>query len=121
MPTVTATPTSTCRSFWRVAEVAPCGPAANHVQPEDSPAGARPAGSQLSAWLGLPGAVLAFGIGVLLGTTMTLAYLTVHSTRRNPEGLQMPEFPLGTFVCTGGIVSCLWGPQIISAIMRFSS
>jgi len=77
--------------------------------------------AMLAAWLGLPGAVLAFGIGVLLGTTMTLAYLTVHSTRRNPEGLQMPEFPLGTFVCTGGIVSCLWGPQIISAIMRFSS
>jgi len=77
--------------------------------------------AMLAAWLGLPGALLAFGIGVLLGTAMTLAYLAVHAARRNPEGWKMPEFPLGTFVCTGGIVSCLWGPQIISAFMRLSS
>jgi len=76
--------------------------------------------AMLAAWLGLPGALLAFGIGVLLGTAMTLAYLAVHSARRNPEAWKMPEFPLGTFVCTGGIVSCLWGPQILSAVMRFS-
>ena len=74
--------------------------------------------AMLAAWLGLPGALLAFGIGVLLGTAMTLAYLAAHAARRKPEGWKMPEFSLGTFVCTGGIVSCLWGPQIISAFAR---
>jgi leader peptidase (prepilin peptidase)/N-methyltransferase len=74
--------------------------------------------AMLAAWLGLTGALLAFGIGVLLGTGMTMAYLAVNAARRNPERWKMPEFPLGTFVCTGGIVSCLWGPQIISAFAR---
>jgi leader peptidase (prepilin peptidase)/N-methyltransferase len=74
--------------------------------------------AMLAAWLGLTGALLAFGIGVLLGTAMTMAYLAVNAARRNPERWKMPEFPLGTFVCTGGIVSCLWGPQIISAVAR---
>ncbi|MGA2729683.1 MAG: prepilin peptidase [Terracidiphilus sp.] len=76
--------------------------------------------AMLAAWLGLPGALLAFGIGVLLGTAMTLAYLAVRAAGRNPEGWKIPELPLGTFVCTGGIVSCLWGPQIISAYIHFS-
>jgi leader peptidase (prepilin peptidase) / N-methyltransferase len=73
----------------------------------------------LAAWLGLPGALLAFGIGVLLGAGMTLAFLAARAAGRNPEGWKMPELPLGTFVCTGGIVSCLWGPQILSAYMHW--
>ena len=76
--------------------------------------------AMLAAWLGLPGALLAFGIGVLLGTAMTLSYLAVRAAGRNPERWQLPDLSLGTFVCTGGIVSCLWGPQIISEYMRWS-
>jgi leader peptidase (prepilin peptidase)/N-methyltransferase len=76
--------------------------------------------AMLGAWLGLSGALLAFGIGVLLGTTAFLAFLAARAIERNSETWTLPELPLGAFVCTGGIISCLWGPQIISAFMRFS-
>jgi leader peptidase (prepilin peptidase)/N-methyltransferase len=76
--------------------------------------------AMLAAWLGLPGALLAFGIGVFIGVAALLTFLAGRAMWRDSESWKMPELPLGTFVCTGGIVSCLWGPQIISAFIRFS-
>jgi leader peptidase (prepilin peptidase)/N-methyltransferase len=68
----------------------------------------------LAAWLGLPGALLAFAIGVLLGALLALIMLLIP--RPEPEkrwGLL--KLPLGTFLSIGGIVSALWGQPIIAA------
>jgi len=66
----------------------------------------------LTAWLGLPGAVLAFVIGVALGTLAALAVLL--KPRREGEPWSQMKLPLGTFLCLGGLVSCLWGKEIIA-------
>jgi leader peptidase (prepilin peptidase)/N-methyltransferase len=74
----------------------------------------------LAAWLGLPGALLAFGLGVVLGAAVALVLLAIPSTRNQSEGWAVGKLPLGTFLCVGGIVSGLWGQQIIAAYLRWS-
>src|SRR6202043_2882430 len=69
----------------------------------------------LAAWLGFKGALLAFGIGVVLGAGVALILLALP--KRGREGWGLLKLPLGTFLCIGGIVSGLWGQQIISAYM----
>lgn len=74
----------------------------------------------LAAWLGLPGALLSFVIGVVLG-----AVVGVIAIARAPRGTGAPspgllKLPLGTFLCIGGIVSALWGPQILEAYLRYA-
>jgi leader peptidase (prepilin peptidase)/N-methyltransferase len=81
--------------------------------------------AMLAAWLGLPGALLAFFLGVALGSAAALAALASPSTRANPalanpEGWALTKLPLGTFLCIGGIISALWGQLIISAYMRWA-
>jgi leader peptidase (prepilin peptidase)/N-methyltransferase len=72
--------------------------------------------AMLAAWLGLPGALLAFGIGVLIGSALLLAWRAAPAVRE--EYLSMRELPVGALVCAGGIVSCLWGPQILALSLR---
>jgi leader peptidase (prepilin peptidase)/N-methyltransferase len=74
--------------------------------------------AMLAAWLGLPGALLAFALGVVLGAAVALVMLALPSARGAKQGLM--KLPLGTFLCFGGIVSCLWGPEIISAYLRWA-
>jgi len=74
----------------------------------------------LAAWLGLPGALLAFGLGVVLGAVVALALLAVPSAQRTTGTWALQKLPLGTFLCIGGIVSSLWGAPIIAAYLRWS-
>ena len=74
----------------------------------------------LGAWLGLPGALLAFAIGVVLGALAALFLLAVPKTRTQSESWAATRLPLGTFLCIGGIISSLWGQPIIAAYLHWS-
>jgi leader peptidase (prepilin peptidase)/N-methyltransferase len=74
----------------------------------------------LAAWLGLPGALLAFGLGVVLGAVAALVLLAMPSARRTTGSWALQKLPLGTFLCIGGIVSSLWGQPILAAYLRWS-
>ncbi len=73
----------------------------------------------LAAWLGLPSTLLAFGLGVLMGAVVGLVFIALPSARRAESNWAMIKLPLGTFLCIGGIISGLWGPQIISAYLTW--
>ena len=76
--------------------------------------------AMLGAWLGVSGALLAFAIGVVLGAITALVVLAVPAARRGTETWAATKLPLGTFLCIGGIVTGLWGQQIIAAYLRWS-
>ena len=76
--------------------------------------------AMLGAWLGLSGAMLSFGIGVVLGAVFALIALTVPGARRGSETWLAAKLPLGTFLCIGGIVTALWGQPIIDAYKRWA-
>ncbi|HEX3893740.1 MAG TPA: prepilin peptidase [Terracidiphilus sp.] len=75
--------------------------------------------AMLAAWLGLPGALLAFVIAVLAGAIVGAAVL-LFPKRSNAETPALIKLPLGTFLCIGGIVSLFWGSQILSAYLRWA-
>jgi leader peptidase (prepilin peptidase)/N-methyltransferase len=72
----------------------------------------------LAAWLGFEGALLAFGLGVVLGAMVGLVVI-IAGKRRGWDSLGLLKLPLGTFLCIGGIVSALWGQHIINAYMHW--
>jgi leader peptidase (prepilin peptidase)/N-methyltransferase len=74
----------------------------------------------LAAWLGLPGALLSFAIGAILGSLAALSMLAVPAARRNSESWAATKLPLGTFLCIGGIISALWGQPLIGAYLRWA-
>ena len=76
--------------------------------------------AMLAAWLGLPGALLAFGIGVVLGAVVAVFLLVMPGARNLTEGWAASKLPLGTFLCIGGIVSSLWGQSLIAAYLRWT-
>jgi leader peptidase (prepilin peptidase)/N-methyltransferase len=76
--------------------------------------------AMLAAWLGLPDALLAFGIGVVLGALVAIVLLAVPSARRGSESWALSKLPLGTFLCIGGIVSSLWGQPMLNAYIRWA-
>jgi len=67
----------------------------------------------LAAWLGLPGALLSFFFGVILGALVAIPLLL---TKRAATA----KLPLGTFLCIGGIVTALWGRQIIDTYLTWA-
>ena len=73
----------------------------------------------LAAWLGLPGTLLAFLIGTLLGAIAGVIVILFPSKREDPKDWATTRLPFGTFLCIGGIVSSLWGVTIINAYMRW--
>ena len=73
----------------------------------------------LAAWLGLQGALLAFGLGVVLGAVVAVMVL-VLCKNQNSESRALLKLPLGTFLCIGGIISALWGQSIIAAYLRWA-
>ncbi len=73
----------------------------------------------IAAWLGFPGALLAFAIGVVFGAFVALAVLLIPRQQGNERWDQL-KLPLGTFLCIGGIVSGLWGQAIIAAYLRWA-
>jgi leader peptidase (prepilin peptidase)/N-methyltransferase len=74
----------------------------------------------LAAWLGLPGALLAFALGVVLGALAAVVLLALPAARRSEGGWAAQKLPLGTFLCVGGIVSSLWGQPMIAAYLRWA-
>lgn len=72
----------------------------------------------LAAWLGLPGALLSFVIGVILGAAVAL--IVIARAQQNESSAAQLKLPLGTFLCIGGIVSSLWGHQILDAYLHWS-
>jgi len=91
----------------------------------------------LAAWMGLPLALLSFGIGVILAAVAGVVVLA--RPRPSPQeaaGLaaaspgsasvpaspaaarQFSKLPLGTFLCIGGIVAHLWGQRILAAYLQ---
>jgi leader peptidase (prepilin peptidase)/N-methyltransferase len=76
--------------------------------------------AMLAVWFGLPGALLAFGLGVALATIASLAILASRSRQGDAERWSTMKLPLGTFLCIGGIVSALWGHPIIAAYLRWA-
>ncbi|MGD0733645.1 MAG: prepilin peptidase [Terracidiphilus sp.] len=82
--------------------------------------------AMLAAWLGLPGALLALAIGVVIGTIAALIILVIpslrrdRSTHRDSTHWSASKLPLGTFLCIGGVISSLWGQPIINAYLRWS-
>jgi leader peptidase (prepilin peptidase)/N-methyltransferase len=76
--------------------------------------------AMLAAWLGLPGALLSFCIGVVLGAIVALALLAAPFARQNKNSWVLTKLPLGTFLCVGGIVASLWGEPMIDAYLRWA-
>ncbi|MGA3069372.1 MAG: prepilin peptidase [Terracidiphilus sp.] len=74
----------------------------------------------LAAWLGLPGALLAFGLGVVLGALAAAVLLAIPAAQTETGGWALKKLPLGTFLCVGGIVSSLWGEHIIAAYRNWA-
>jgi leader peptidase (prepilin peptidase)/N-methyltransferase len=74
----------------------------------------------LAAWLGLPGALLAFALGVVLSAFAALLLLAIPSATTQSESWATTKLPLGTFLCIGGIVSSLWGQPILAAYLHWS-
>ncbi len=74
----------------------------------------------LAAWLGLPGTLLAFALGVVLGAVAALVLLAFPKARRESESWALTKLPLGTFLCIGGVVSSLWGEPILASYMRWA-
>jgi leader peptidase (prepilin peptidase) / N-methyltransferase len=73
--------------------------------------------AMLAAWLGLPGALLSFAIGVVLGSVVAIVLLV---RGKGGESWAATKLPLGTFLCIGGIVASLWGQPIIAAYLRWA-
>jgi leader peptidase (prepilin peptidase) / N-methyltransferase len=71
----------------------------------------------LAAWLGLPLALLSLFLGVVLGALAGVSLLIGHK-RHTEESWAVAKLPFGTFLCLGGIISALWGQQILSAYLR---
>ena len=76
--------------------------------------------AMLAAWLGLSGAMLAFGLGVVLAAGVALVLLAIPSTGEGKGSWRVRKLPLGTFLCIGGIVSSLWGERIIAAYLGWA-
>jgi leader peptidase (prepilin peptidase)/N-methyltransferase len=74
----------------------------------------------LAAWLGLPQALLAFGMGTTLGAVAAVALLSIPSKRLDLRSWAAQKLPLGSFLCIGGIITSLWGQQIIDAYLRWA-
>lgn len=73
----------------------------------------------LAVWLGLAHILVAFVIGVFLGTGFALLLLVVPQARRdNAAAWHLNRLPLGTFLSVGGILSALWGTPMIVAYLR---
>lgn len=70
----------------------------------------------LAAWLGLPGALLAFVFGVVLGALVAFGMLLAPKSRRTRWAVT--KLPLGTFLCIGGIFAALWGRPIVNAYLH---
>ena len=71
----------------------------------------------LAAWLGFPETLLTFFLAVVLGALVAIPMLIGPFAKRTGGAAKLP---LGTFLCIGGIVSALWGHQILDTYLRWA-
>jgi leader peptidase (prepilin peptidase) / N-methyltransferase len=76
--------------------------------------------AMLAAWLGLPGALLAFAISVIFGAAFGIVLVLSPSFRPTEDTSALTKLPLGTFLSIGGMISSLWGEPILATYMRWS-
>jgi leader peptidase (prepilin peptidase) / N-methyltransferase len=76
--------------------------------------------AMLAAWLGLPGALLAFFLGFVLGASVAVVMRAIPAANKDTGNWWLKTVPLGTFLCIGGMVSSLWGEPIIAAYLRWA-
>ena len=57
----------------------------------------------------------------VIGAALLMAIWAMPAIRSRSKKWVMPELPIGALVCAGGVVSCLWGPQILATYQRWSS
>lgn len=76
--------------------------------------------AMLAAWLGFPGALLSFLFGVVIGALLAMVLLVANSYRAEEASWAKMKLPLGTFLCIGGVVSALWGEQIVGTYLRLA-
>jgi leader peptidase (prepilin peptidase)/N-methyltransferase len=74
----------------------------------------------LAAWLGLPAALLSFGLGIMVGAAVAVCLLAAPRSYADAAAWALQKLPLGTFLCIGGIVSALWGQQIMTVYLRLA-
>jgi leader peptidase (prepilin peptidase) / N-methyltransferase len=72
--------------------------------------------AMLAAWLGFPGTILAFFLGIVLGALVAVAIIIAPNAKQTAN----MKLPLGTFLCIGGIVSALWGQPILAIYLHWA-
>jgi leader peptidase (prepilin peptidase)/N-methyltransferase len=76
--------------------------------------------AMLAAWLGLPGALLAFFFGVIIGALFAIHVLNASNAKHTGSVAKQAgalKLPFGTFLCIGGIISALWGQPILTTYL----
>jgi leader peptidase (prepilin peptidase)/N-methyltransferase len=74
----------------------------------------------LAAWLGPSNTLLAFILGVVLGASVAVVLLAIPNERSSTDAWALRRLPMGTFLCIGGIISSLWGNEIVEAYLRLA-
>ncbi|MGD0097943.1 MAG: prepilin peptidase [Terracidiphilus sp.] len=76
--------------------------------------------AMLAAWLGFPGALLAFVLGAVMGALVGVILLVAPATKTDRDPWAAIKLPFGTFLCIGGIISSLWGQPMIDAYLHWA-
>jgi leader peptidase (prepilin peptidase)/N-methyltransferase len=77
--------------------------------------------AMLAAWLGLSDAFVALLLAALLGTLAAITLLIAPARRRGSAAKwATTPLPFGTFLSIGGIVSSLWGSQMVAAYLHWA-
>ena len=74
----------------------------------------------LAVWIGFSHALLALFLAILLGFAVAISMLFRRTSRKTLESWTAARLPFGTFLCVGGIVSALWGGDIVRAYLEMA-
>ena len=72
----------------------------------------------IAVWLGLDHSLLAFVLGIFLGGLAAVVILVRRPRNQEGETWALTRLPLGTCLAIGGIVSTLWGNDLIHAYLE---
>ena len=74
----------------------------------------------LAVWIGFSHAMLALLLAIFIGLAAAIAMLFRQSSRKTLESWAGTRLPFGAFICIGGMVSALWGGDIIRAYLSLA-
>ena len=74
----------------------------------------------LAVWIGFSFTLLALMLAILFGLAAAIVMLFRRSSRKTLESWAAARLPFGTFICIGGIVSALWGGDILHAYLSLA-